>query len=360
MSNDVKLTFAGDTAQLEKAFDRVGSAAKSMDSEVRASADSFDRAGEAADNIDTKAMGFRDTLTGLEDGFKGLKMASSGDIGLESLLLLGFGVGDLASGFYNFLIPSLKSASAWLKTTKVATLATAAAQKVAAVGSKIWAGAQWLLNTALLANPLVLIIIAIIALVAIIVLIATKTTWFQTIWKAVWKGIMAYLNFVKGIYVGAFNLMISIAKKLIDGVVSIPGRLKKAFSGLVNIITWPWRTAFNFISRAWNATVGQLSWSVPSWVPGIGGRSISAPKLPQFHTGGTASGAMGAEFLAVLRAGERVVPTGGGSAMTVAVVAGGGGTSADRHLTQAVLALLNKGAIKLVVLPNGRVAAASG
>jgi phage-related protein len=359
MSNEVKLTFAGDTAQLERAFDRVGTAAKSMDGDVRASADSFDRVGEAADNVDTKAMGFRDTLTGVQDGFAGLKKVTSGDIGFESLLLLGMGVGDLASGFFNFLIPSLKSAVTWLKTTKLATLASAAAQGVAAVGSKIWAGAQWLLNTALLANPIILIIVAIVALVAVIVLIATKTDWFQKLWRAAWKGIMAYLNFVRDMYVKAFGLMISIGTKLVNAVTSIPGKLKRAFSGLFDIITSPFRAAFNFVARAWNNTVGRLSWSVPSWVPGIGGRSIGAPKLPQFHTGGTASGAHGGEFLAVLRAGERVTPTGGtNGSMTVAVVAGGGGSSADRMLAEILLNLIRRGVIKLKVLDNGRVAVA--
>jgi phage-related protein len=358
MANEVKLTFAGDSAKLEDTFDRVGASARNMDREVGAASDGFDRAGEAADNIDTKAMGFRDTLTGLEDGFKGLKMASSGDIGLESLLLLGFGIGDLASGFYNFLIPSLKSATAWLKTTKVATLATAAAQKVAAVGAKIWAGVQWLLNIALAANPIILIILAVIALVAVIVLIATKTNWFQRLWKVVWSGIVAYITFVKNMYVKAFNLMIGIGEKLLKAVTKIPGLIKKVWGGVFGILTAPFRAAFNFIARAWNATVGKLSWTVPSWVPGIGGNSIGVPNLPQFHTGGHASGAMGGEFMALLRAGERVVPTSGGGSQTVAVMAGGGGTSTDRKIAALLLELIRNGAIKLIVRNDGRVAVA--
>lgn len=354
MANEVKLTFAGDSAKLEQAFDRVGSAARSMESDTRAAADGFDRVGEAADNVDTKAMGFRDTLTGVQDGFAGLKKVTEGDIGFESLLLLGFGIGDLASGFYNFLIPSMKSAVAWLKTTKVATLATAAAQKVAAVGTKIWAGVQWLLNAALLANPIILIIVAIVALIAIIVLIATKTDWFGKLWEAIWGGIIAYLNFVKDMYVGAFRIMISLPGKLIGAAKKIPGGLKSAFSGLFGIITAPFRAAFNFVARAWNNTIGRLSWTVPGWVPGIGGNSISVPSLPQFHTGGTASGAMGGEFLAVLRSGERVIPTSGGGGQMTVVVQGDGG-----KLAGAFLELVRNGAIKLVV-KNNRVAVAGG
>lgn len=43
-----------------------------------------------------------------------------------------------------------------------------------------------LLNISFLFSPIGLIIVAIIALIAVIVLIATKTTWFQQLWGAVW------------------------------------------------------------------------------------------------------------------------------------------------------------------------------
>lgn len=358
MANEVKLTFAGDSEKLERAFDRVGTAARSMESDVSAASDSFDRAGEAADNVDTKAMGFRDTLTGLQDGFQGLKMATSGDIGFESLLLLGFGVGDLASGFYNFLIPSMKSAVAWLKTTKVATLATAAAQKVAAVGAKVWAGVQWLLNAALAANPIILIILAVIALIAIIVLIATKTTWFQTIWEKMTAVIGVAIEWVKKGFWAWWGIVSTVYGKIWSVLKALPGRIKTAFSSLFDIITAPFRAAFNFVADAWNNTIGRLSWTIPGWVPGVGGNSISAPKLPKFHTGGTASGAMGGEFLALLRSGERVVPTGGGGgSMALTVEGGDGGTSAEQLIARLILLLIRSGAIKLVVR-NGRVAVA--
>jgi uncharacterized protein YjbJ (UPF0337 family) len=358
MANEVKLTFAGDTAKLESAFDRVGAAANSMEGDVRAAGDSFDRVGEAADNIDTKAMGFRDTLTGLQDGFAGIQAVNKDGLGIESLLLLGFGVGDLASGFYNFLIPSLKSATAWLKTTKVATLAQAAVQGTISAATKVWAGVQWLLNAALLANPIVLIVLAIIALIVIIVLIATKTTWFQTIFKKVWGGIKAYIGWVKDNYTKAFNLMIGIGEKLINAIKKIPGKIKSAFSKLVDIISAPFKAAFNLVSDIWNATIGKLSWTIPGWVPGLGGKTISAPQLPKFHTGGHASGAMGGEFLAVLRSGERVTPTsGGGGAMTLAVESGTGGTSAEQMMARLIMLLVRSGAIQLTVR-NGRVAVA--
>ena len=126
MANQVTLTFAGETTGVEKSFDRVGSSAETMGRRVGESSDGFRRAGEAADEVDTKAMGFRDTLTGVDDGMKGIAELSKGP-SLEGFLLLGTGIGDLGSGFYNFLIPALEK-------TKVATLAKAGADKVAEIG----------------------------------------------------------------------------------------------------------------------------------------------------------------------------------------------------------------------------------
>lgn len=148
--------------------------------------------------------------------------------------------------------------------------------------------AQWAWNAAQLASPTTWIILAIGALVAIIVLIATKTHWFQNIWKASWRGIRAAAEDVWGFL-----------KK-------IPHWLESAFSGVARAISWPFRTAFNFISDAWNNTIGGLSFSIPSWVPGIGGDSFGVPRLPHFHEGGVVPGVPGSNQLAVLQGGEEV------------------------------------------------------
>lgn len=315
--NNVTLTFAGDSTQLESAFDRVGSAARSMDRDVRASADGFDRVGQAADDVDTRAMGFRDTLTGVQDGMEGVKVAQDG-IGFEALLLMGFAIGDLASGLYNFLIPAMKSGVRWLRATRVGTLAAAAAQKVAAFGSKVWAGAQWLLNAAMTANPIGLVVVAIGALVAAVVLIATKTTWFQDLWRAVWGKIGDPVK-------AGWAAVKRFSSSAFDWITGLPGKIGRAFSRIGDLISAPFRAGFNAVSRAWNSTVGRLSWSVPGWVPGIGGRGVSAPRLPTFHTGGTVPGAPGQQVPIMALAGERVLPPGrsGGGGVTLVIDSAG-------------------------------------
>lgn len=350
----VTLTFAGDTDKLERAFDRVDTAAAGTRRSVDDASDGFDRASEAADNAEGKAQGFASTLTGTADVAAGTGAIMKGNL-FEGFVLAGGGMADLAEGFNYTLIPAMKGAVTWLKASRVATLAQAAASHVAAAAAKVWAAGQWLLNAALTANPIGLVVLAVIALIAIIVLIATKTTWFQTIFKAVWGGVKAYIEFVKNAYVAAFHLMINVGSKLVSAVTKIPGLIKRVWGGLFGILTAPFRAAFNFIARAWNNTVGRLSFSVPSWVPGLGGKGFSVPNLPTFHSGGIVPGAPGQEMLAILQAGEKVTPAGGSSGMTVAVVAGGGGTSAEQKLAELVLLLFRGGAIQLVVR-NGRVA----
>lgn len=278
MANQVTLTIAGETKGAEDAFNRVGSSAKDMGSKVKDSGDSFDRVREKADDVDTKAMGFRDTLTGIQDTTQGVKRAAAGDWGFETLLLLGAGIGDLASGMFNFLIPALKG-------TKIAQLG---------------------LNFAFLTSPLTWIIVGIIALIAVIVLIATKTDWFQRIWKAAW-------GWIKGAAVSAWAGIKNAASSAWSFLSKIPGWTRTAFGKVASFITAPYRAAFNGIARAWNNTIGRLSFTFPSWIPGIGGNGFSVPKLPTFHSGGVVPGVRGSAVPIMAQAGERVNADTGGS-----------------------------------------------
>lgn len=173
--------------------------------------------------------------------------------------------------------------------------------------------AQWAWNAAQLASPTTWIILAIVALIAVIVLIATKTDWFQRAWRNSW-------NWIK-----------NAASNTWDFLKKIPGWIGTAFARIADFITRPFRTAFNAVAGAWNNTVGSLSWSVPGWVPGIGGNSISAPRIPRFHSGGTVPGPAGSEMLAILQAGETVTPAGQAGAV---IEIRSGGTTLDDALVE--------------------------
>lgn len=209
--------------------------------------------------------------------------------------------------------------------------------------------AQWAWNIAMTANPIGLVVAAVALIVGGIILLATQTDWLGKAWAAVWDGILWYINWVKNNYLAAFDLMVGAGKWLVDKVTAIPGLIKSAFSGLFSIITAPWRAAFNFISDAWNNTVGRLSWTIPGWVPGVGGKSISAPRLPKFHDGGVVPGPPGSEMLAILQAGETVTPA-GGSARTVIELRSDGTALGDVLLEILNGAIRRAGGVEVAVV----------
>lgn len=171
------------------------------------------------------------------------------------------------------------------------------------------AAAQVVWNVAMAASPIVWIIAGITAVVAAIVLIATQTEWFQDIWTAAWDWIK------------------TTAENVWNWLKQIPTWLKDTFATIGESISAPFKAAFNGIANLWNNTVGQLSWTVPDWVPLIGGSTLSVPKIPTFHQGGTVPGVPGQEVLALLQAGETVTPAGGGRGAGATEVVFAGNTS---------------------------------
>lgn len=73
---------------------------------------------------------------------------------------------------------------------------------------------------------------------------------------------------------------------LIERFGSMGSGIVGALTGVAKLITTPYRVAFNAIARLWNNTVGKLSFKIPGWVPGIGGKGFDVPNIPTFHTGG--------------------------------------------------------------------------
>lgn len=329
--NQVTLTFAGDSTKLESAFKSVGDAADSMKSQVGSaskkveeSASAYDKAGEAADNVDTKAMGFRDTLTGVQDTMGGVSMIAKGDL-FNGFFTLGAGIGDLGSGFYNLLIPAMKGFSKEAIVAKAntvaqtaATVASKTAQVAIAGATKAWAVAQKVLNSALRANPIGLVITAVALLVAGLIYAYKHSEKFRNIvngafgavkqvGQAVFGWFQKNWHTIADILLAPFNLVIKPIWKNRDAILSaikaVPGAIAGFMKNVANIITAPFRAAFNGVRNAWNSTVGGKGFTVPGWVPEIGGKGFT---IPYFHQGGIVSGALGSESLAVLKAGERV------------------------------------------------------
>ncbi|WP_411815487.1 phage tail tape measure protein [Gordonia sp. SND2] len=145
-------------------------------------------------------------------------------------------------------------AAAWVASVAragvaaAATAAYAVAQGAVTVATGAWTAAQWLLNSAFLANPLTWIIAGIVALIAIVVVIATKTTWFQTLWSAVWNGIKAAWDFVWGALKAGFNALIGFFTQ------TIPNALTKMKEWFVQ----KWEDMKLGFSIIWNALKEKL------------------------------------------------------------------------------------------------------
>jgi phage-related minor tail protein len=200
-----------------------------------------------------------------------------------------------------------------------------------------WTAAQWLLNIALTANPIGLIILAIAALIAIIVLIATKTTWFQDGWRLAWGAIKGSALAVGRWFrdtlwrkwiVGTFNGIIATGGRAVDWFWKLPGKVGRALVNIGRIISAPWRWGFNQIASFWNNTAGRLSFTMPDWVPGMAGKGFSMPQLPMLARGARI---LGGGLAVVGEAGPEVVQLGAGARVApldraVPVPAGGGRT----------------------------------
>lgn len=145
--------------------------------------------------------------------------------------------------------------------------------KATSVVTKAFAAAQWLMNAAMSANPIALVVIGLVALGAGLILAYKKSATFRAIvqgafkgvqaaGKALWSAIKVAFNGIKiaiqvagkaiSLYLlpakTAFKLLVAGAKAIIPGVKSafnsavafikgIPGKIKDAFSGAKTLLT---------------------------------------------------------------------------------------------------------------------------
>jgi hypothetical protein len=189
-------------------------------------------------------------------------------------------------------------------------------------------GATWSLNAALLANPIVLIIAGIAALIAIIVVVIAHFVGWKAVvtdtWAAIDVAFHAILNVVSSV-IGWIEANWPLLLGILTGpiglaVEQIVTRWSAITSMFQTVINWvnvhahemfdPFldaaKAVWDGIAKGWNDTVGSLSFTVPGWVPLVGGHGFSMPKIPTFEWGGVVP----TTGLALVHAGETVVPAG--------------------------------------------------
>jgi hypothetical protein len=198
--------------------------------------------------------------------------------------------GDMMLPVIDALAPKLAAFSAWASENPELL-------KVVVGGLAAVAAAIVLINIALALNPFALIAGAVVGLGALLVVAYKQFEPFRKIVDAVFGAIKF----------GVTEIAIPYIKLLLN----------------------VWKTIFNAIGAIWNNTLGKISFEVPKWVPGLGGKGFSFPKIPALAEGGIVTG----PTLAMIGEGrgpEAVIPLdrmgefgmGGGSNVTINVQGG--------------------------------------
>jgi phage-related protein len=206
-----------------------------------------------------------------------------------------------------------------------ATIAHTIASTAATGATKAMTIAQWLLNAALTANPIGLVIIALAALAAGLVIAYNKSETFRNLINGAFNSIKNTLNIFKN-WLGSvfttdwsqkFGVMGNILNGYIATIRNIFGGIRQIFGGLIDFIAgvftgnWSraWQSVVNIFGGIFNtlgaiakaplnglislvnAAIGglnKLNIKVPEGVPGIGGKNFgfNIPKIPYLAKGG--------------------------------------------------------------------------
>jgi hypothetical protein len=212
----------------------------------------------------------------------------------------------------------------------VRTLASTVATRVAAVVTRLFAAAQALLGAIMRMSPLGLIITGITLLVGLIVLAYQRSSTFRAIVEAAMRGVSAAISWVVNaaktvftwvkanwplllaILTGPIGLAVlaivrnwdnikAAVSAVKDWIVArwndvmgflggLPGRIsavgRQMWEGFKDAV----RGAINFLIDAWNRLDLGIHISIPSWVPGIGGKGLHIddliPDIPRLAEGG--------------------------------------------------------------------------
>ena len=142
------------------------------------------------------------------------------------------------------------------------TAAMTVAQKAAAVASRAWAAAQWLVNAAMRANPIGLVITVLTALVGAIVLAYSRSETFRRIVQGAWRGIQVAVSFAwNNVIRPVFNALVRfITGTLAPRVMWLYNSvIRPAFSRIGQAISFAWnrviRPVFNTLRTAITSTI---------------------------------------------------------------------------------------------------------
>lgn len=171
--------------------------------------------------------------------------------------------------------------------------------------------AAMVVSVGILASPWLLVVIAVMAVIAILIYLYAKFEWFR-------DGVKLFFVFIKDIFVSGFTFMggyvesqfeailknftnfYEAGKRILNGLMDFftgvfTGNWSKAWKGLSNIVggildglSAVVKTPLNTMIGIVNGFIGGInSIKIPSWIPKIGGKNASIPKIPLLAKGGS-------------------------------------------------------------------------
>ena len=205
------------------------------------------------ENIDDPAMGRYGLLMEKTSAYAGDFANTSDSLANKQKILkaefdnLKISIGEKLIPVFEVMMDLVKKFSDWASENKdIVTVMGIAIGGIAA--------AIVLVNAALAVSPIGWMIIGVGLLAAALVLAYKKFEPFRDIVDAVFGGIRYWIN---NVTIPAIQTMLTVFK-----------------------------TVFNGIASIWNNTVGKISFEIPKWVPGLGGKGFDMPNIPMLANGG--------------------------------------------------------------------------
>ena len=138
--------------------------------------------------------------------------------------------------------------------------------------------AQWLMNVAMNANPIGLIIAAIGALIAAFVLLWNNCEGFRNFWIGLWEGLVATCNAAWEWLPNAFNFVVDWVKTNWQGLLlllvnPIAGAFKLIYDncdGFRNFINNFVNSVKELFTNGWNAIVSFFTQTIPQFISNVG------------------------------------------------------------------------------------------
>jgi len=158
--------------------------------------------------------------------------------------------------------------------------------KLVSAVTKIWTAVQWLLNVALNANPIGLIIIAIAALVAGIILLWKNSAAFRDFFIGLWDHIWSFLKMIGAWFAGPFaDFFVMVWDGIVAGAKGVWDWLVKIWNGIVDAVKFAvdlliayvqfiidgWKRVIDFFVFLWNFVVNLFKQAVANVLTIIGG-----------------------------------------------------------------------------------------